>query len=209
MVKVREPRAHAHRWLRRIATVADARPPAAEPAVRPRFYIGIDPGMTGGLAVLGARGEPILLSGIPLHLARGRSRASYDLLGIRAILERWREGPTLAVVERPGPMPPQVFRGGLANYARGMSEGWAWMLVGLGWPRDLVRTVRPRDWQDDMLAGVKGADTGVRAIRAAGRRWPRVDLRRNDRCTTPDLGLVDALLVAEYGRRSWQGGLLS
>jgi hypothetical protein len=181
--------------------------------VRPRFYLGVDPGMTGGLAVLGLRGEPILLSGIPLLLERGRSRASYDLVGIRAILERWREGPTLAVVERPGPMPRGRagihFGGSLANYARGMSEGWAWMLIGMGWPRELVRTVRPRDWQEELLAGVKGADTGARAIRAAGRRWPRVDLRRNDRCTTPDLGLVDALLLAEHGRRSWQGGLLS
>jgi hypothetical protein len=215
-----EPPAHAHRWLRRIATVADAieRPPAAEPAVRPRFFLGIDPGMTGALAVLDARGVPVLLSGVPLKLVPGRKRALYDLVAIRALLAPWRDEPALVVVEWPGPMPPR-FRvkgggihhagGSLANHARGVAEGWAWMLIGIGWARELVHAVRPQAWQEDMLAGVKGSDTGQRAIAAARRRWPRLDLRRTERCTTPDLGRVDALLLAEHGRKRWREGLLT
>ena len=171
--------------------------------MRPRFFIGIDPGMTGGLAVLNTRGTPVLLSGIPLRLVPGRKRATYDLVAIRALLAPWCEESALAVVEWPGPIPPRRFAGHLANHARGVAEGWAWMLIGIGWARELVLPVRPQAWQRDMLADVRGSDTGERAIAGARRRWPRLDLRRTDRCTTPDLGRVDALLLAEHGRRRW------
>jgi hypothetical protein len=210
-----DPPAHAHRWLRRIATVAAAleRRPRAEPAVRPRFFLGVDPGMTGGLAVLSRGGAPVLLSGVPLRLEPGRSKAAYDLVAIRRLLVPWLRELTLAVVEIPGPMPPRfgnVHTGGsLASHARGRAEGWAWMLVGIGWPRRLVHAVRPNVWQARMLDDVRGPDTGARAIAAVRQRWPGLDLRRSERCTTPDLGRVDALLLADYGRRLCHEGLLS
>lgn len=173
--------------------------------------------MTGALAVLDPRGAPVLLSGIPLRLEPGRSKAAYDLVAIRELLAPWLAASTLAVVEVPGPMPPR-FRvkgggthvgGSIASHARGVAEGWGWMLIGIGWPRQLVRGVRPQTWHKELLADVAGDDTGERAIAVVRRRWPSLDLRRTERCSTPDLGRVDALLLAEYGRRLCHRGLLS
>jgi hypothetical protein len=192
--------------LRRIATVAAALP-SAPAAARPRFYLGVDPGLAGAVAVLDARGRPVQLAGIPLRLERGR-RVGYDLAVIRALLEPWRDVGTLAVVERPGPMPPRraglELGGSLANYARGLAEGWSWMLAGLGWPEALVLAVHPRTWQADLL-GDDAGDTGARALAAVRRRWPRLDLRRTARCSLPEPGRVDALLLAEHGRRRFPG----
>lgn len=143
------------------------------------------------------------LSDVPLKLEARRRRATYDLVAIREWLAWWSEQGAFVTVERSGPM-PAVTRGGrhlggsLANYARGLAEGWAWMLEGLGVP---YRQVAPQEWQTELLRGIAGADTKTRALAATQRRWPRLDLRRTERSRGPDPGRVDALLIAEFGRR--------
>lgn len=202
--------AHARRWLRRIATVADAGVRSSACPPPPRYYLGIDPGQSGAVAVLDAKGTPALLADIPLRFQPGRrARATYDLVAIRAMLAPWRRQRALVVVELPGPMPRFIARGrgqhqvsgSKANYNRGVCEAWTWMLAGMRWPAGLVRTVRPQQWQAVMLRGARGTDTGEKAIAVARRRWRGLDLRRTERCTVPAEGRVDALLLAEFGRR--------
>lgn len=44
-------------------------------------------------------------------------------------------------------------------------------------------------------------DTKKMSLLAARRLFPEVDLRKSDTCKVPHDGIVDALLIAEYGRR--------
>jgi hypothetical protein len=83
--------------------------------------------------------------------------------------------------------------------------------------------VQPKTWQAEIFKGIgqirkpsviiksgkrkgrrqKGKlDTKKMSLTAAKRLFPGVDLRRTAACTTPHDGIVDALLIAEYGRRS-------
>jgi len=44
-------------------------------------------------------------------------------------------------------------------------------------------------------------DTKKMSLVAAKRLFPNVDLRKSERCKIPHEGIVDALLICEYGRR--------
>lgn len=62
--------------------------------------------------------------------------------------------------------------------------------------------VHPAKWTKVMLSGTKAKDKPkARNIEAARRLFPEVNLVA-DGCRTPHTGMVDALLIAEYGKRS-------
>lgn len=181
------------------------------------IIIGIDPGLHGGMARLEPEnlGDIIELEAIPILPAKKRkgrdgkmkkiSRDQYDLQGIRRLLKRWTENndaekiPDLCVyVEQSFPLPPNLKAGSLAQFQRGVSRGWLWMLTALELPHELVH---PRTWMSKMHFGLPGKDNKVKSIMAAGRLFPGVDLRRTERSRVPHDGFAEALLIAEYGRR--------
>jgi len=84
-----------------------------------------------------------------------------------------------------------------------VQSGFAWLLEALEIPYQLVSA---RTWQKSMLAGTSGADTKQRSILAAGRLFPGVNLKRSARARKADDGIADALLLAEYARRTKNGG---
>lgn len=74
--------------------------------------------------------------------------------------------------------------------------------------------IRPVDWQKDIFSGVPemtktpkpGSKTGSRdtkamALVAIKRLFPNLTLNFGGRAVKPDDGLIDAVLLAEYGRR--------
>ena len=148
--------------------------------------IGIDPGLDGALAALTR--STLELAVMPV-VRVGRRRK----LDERVIVD-WlaRHRPAHVFIEHVQAMPRQ----GVVSM---FSFGAGWGLVrgicaGLGLPYELVR---PQEWQKVMLAGQpKGAEYLV-----ASRLWPHENWRASDRSRKPHDGLVDAALIAEYGRR--------
>ncbi len=128
----------------------------------------------------------------PVHRAgtsngRRKGRTHYDLAGIREwFFERGALADLFVTVEASRPMPPKM-KGTIANFNRGVSCGWEWMLVGLGVSYQLVR---PVDWSRAMHAGTPSGDTKQRSIMAAQRLFPGVDLRRTPRCLKVDDGIA-------------------
>lgn len=61
--------------------------------------------------------------------------------------------------------------------------------------------VRAQKWQKVMLANVTGADTKVRALKAVQKLFPMVELCPSKRSNKPHDGIVDAILISEYGIR--------
>jgi len=174
---------------------------------------GVDPGKAGGIVVLDDVGRIVSAQPMLVITAKaGKGRAEYDLEGIRRMLMarprlrgrcRWSPRTLLVIVERAQPLPPSMPGGGVAQFHRGVSRGmWEGMLAGLGISYELVA---PQSWQRSMLAGTSGADTKQRALVAAQRLWPGQDWRANERCRKPHAGIVDAALIAEFGRRRRAG----
>ena len=160
------------------------------------IFIGVDPGKSGALARIGHYSVSVQ----PMPVIPGRnSRPEYDLVQIRNwLLVLMTPGQLFVTVERSQPLPPKM-RGTIANFQRGVACGWQWMLLGMAIPHQLVR---PQDWQKVMLTGTPGLDTKQRSIIAAQRLFPEVSLLRTERSRKPDHNLSDALLIAEFGRRT-------
>jgi crossover junction endodeoxyribonuclease RuvC len=158
------------------------------------IIIGIDPGLSGGLAAL-VDGLPMLL---PMPVADGE----IDGNAVRLWLDerRWAGGKAMVFLEKVHSMPKQ----GVASTFT-FAAGWGLIrgiLTGLCIPYQLVT---PQAWQKELLAGLDRTDTKAAAYLFASRLWPTVDWRASDRCRKPHSGIVDAACIAEYGRRK-EGG---
>jgi hypothetical protein len=174
------------------------------------IVVGIDPGLRGALCILGVCDRPEFFEAGPVHpilvqmpVTSGK-RPDYNLSEIEAFLENAvKVGLSRLYVERSQPLPPSM-GGSLANFHRGRSLAlWETMCHCLRIP---IEFVPPQTWQREMLAGCSGADTKARALQAAQRLFPGLELRRTPKCKKPDEGFCDALLVAEYGRRKMAKG---
>ena len=169
-----------------------------------RVWVGVDPGRRGAMAMIEARVVH------PADEPQDKAQAwptpmldakRYDLQAIATWFADWKPRIDLVTVEMLHPMPPK-FRGGAANFGRGESRGWFWMLTALGIP---FLPVVPQTWQRVMHVGAKGDDTKARSIETALRIFPGVSLLPSARARKLSDGMADALCIAQYGRQTQRG----
>jgi hypothetical protein len=60
--------------------------------------------------------------------------------------------------------------------------------------------ITPQSWQKKILGKVPTGETKPYALAKAGELWPDEKFLATPRCKTPHPGLVDAALIAAYGR---------
>jgi crossover junction endodeoxyribonuclease RuvC len=151
-------------------------------------YIGIDPGKHGAIAAI----TPTGLSVWPTPMI-GKE---YDIQVMSGLLGFSSE-PCRAVIERVHAMPKQGRTSMLSiGYGAGL---WHALLTVHHIGFSVVSAVT---WQKMMLAGVNCDDRKRASILVAKRLFPGVSLRRTDACRVDDDGMADALLMAEYARRT-------
>ena len=179
------------------------------------LVIGIDPGLKGGVALLG-RANPEVW---PTPIIKAVKGSVYDetemfnlldtmpipLQDLHAFIEQTQAMP---IIGRKVDECPVCHRrpaaGATSSHKIGLGEGiWRGLLGGLRIP---YTRVSPRTWQRLMLAGVgqDGMGTKKRSIIRAKQLFPEVSLKPG-RCRVDQDGLADALLVADYGRRTLLG----
>jgi len=112
--------------------------------------------------------------------------------------DRWR--PHASFIEKAQAMPKQGVSS-MFTYGEhfGMLQG---AMITLALRHELVP---PRAWTKVMHAGTKTADAKSRSLEAARRWFPQVNLLATERSKVPHEGLIDALLIAEFGRRKLKG----
>jgi len=154
--------------------------------------VGIDNGVTGGLAALGGD----LLELLPMPILKARKGNEIDAATVDAWLMKI--GPRLVVIEEPGGSKS-------ATAARSMAGSFHTLRTICALRKIPYDRITPQAWQKVMLPGCKPGDTKRRALEVARRLWPTCDWRATPRCTTPHDGLIDAALIAEWARR---GGLI-
>lgn len=147
------------------------------------LYIGIDPGKSGAVALLyGDSGVADIIQFAPSD-------------GREALIELsiTRETPVFAIIEHVHSMPRQ---GVASTFSFGQNFGW-WcgVLDALNIPYQLVR---PQVWKKEFGCN---SDKNT-SIAVAQRLFPRVSLLPTPKCKKPDDGMAEALLMAEYARRT-------
>jgi hypothetical protein len=161
--------------------------------------LGIDPGKHGAIAELETFGHVMSVHTMPL-VKSAKGRDEVDVFVLKLIIQQicGDKRAVHAWVEKAQPLPPKM-GGGIANFHRGYGIGLIeGMLASLSIPYTLVN---PKAWQKVMLEGTSGDDTKAKALHAYSRlQYPR-DLLLLGRSKKPHDGIVDAVLIAEYGRR--------
>jgi len=145
------------------------------------IYLGIDPGASGGIAVLGMEGGPRAWK-------MAATEADLYLGLVDTVAEHWQAGgdeSPFAIIEHVHSMPKQ---GVASSFKFGMSYGGLRMaLIAAGIP---FEAVSPQKWQKAMGCLSKG-DKNV-TKRKAQELFPSLKVTH---------ATADALLLAEYGRR--------
>jgi hypothetical protein len=157
--------------------------------------VGIDPGLQGGIVVLDSGRELLEAHTMPTI----GNLLNLDQLSqiIRGISINYKAH---VFIEQVSAMPKQGVSS-MFKFGRvfGVLEG---MLATVALATEYVR---PQEWQKNMHQGIeKSLNPKERSLIAAQRLFPTLDLKRTPKCTTQHDGLIDALLIAEYGRRKLQ-----
>lgn len=156
------------------------------------FILGIDPGLNGGMVALKLDGSEILPPMVMPRIEKELDTTQIvRWLGEISPIVRhtWLE----SVHARPGQGVSSMFKFGKVL---GTLEG---ILVALEMP---FTKVTPQTWMRPLHAGIsREMQPKNRSRIAAGNLFPNIDLRLSARARNPHDGLVDALLLAEYGRR--------
>jgi uncharacterized protein YabN with tetrapyrrole methylase and pyrophosphatase domain len=171
-------------------------------------YIGIDPGLSGAIAVIKKKkvriyDTPITRVIVP---SRGKHKSvrDYDLPGCVKLLQKIATRKDLIMLEGVTARP---ITGCVANFSLGRSKGmWEGLITALGLK---YKTVHPTTWSNEVLDKVKFSKDKekrkeqkkkkkTRDIKKAIKLYPNakkyIDLKKHaDR--------ADALLIAEYARR--------
>lgn len=151
-------------------------------------FIGIDVGLSGGLAMIGEHREEAVVLPVPLV---GKE---YDIQSICHTLRSYKGTAVFCVIERAQPMRGQ---GITSSFSFGKGYGiWLAILTGLGLSYQIVHS---RVWTRVMLAGAPGVGKD-RALHVACRLFPAWQPQKKK-----DRQLADCLLLAEYARRISQG----
>jgi hypothetical protein len=149
-------------------------------------FIGIDPGLGGGIAIIYTNGSlpevyPMPMAGKDLDLTK-----LANILTMRDII-------TVAVIENVHAMPGQgvtsMFKFG---FVTGAVHG---VLAALGIPRYLVS---PQTWKKTILADT--AKDKLAAIDWCSRTYPNVSLLATTRSKKAHSGMADALCMVHYAK---------
>ena len=165
-------------------------------------FIGIDPGLHGAVSRIEHPDPKRAAGDYRTWDAPTAKDGKHTVLLPREMLRILQEAVShqaaIVFIERVHSMPPQ---GVASSFNFGMGYGmWIGIVVGLGLPYELVT---PQRWQKEMLAGMQGGKDAS-CIRAQ-ELFPEADLRLGPRSKKLHDGRADALLLAEFGRRTHGG----
>lgn len=168
------------------------------------YIIGIDIGVTGGVAMLQQTDPMVVVMPMPVvEVQHGKHvRRTLDMPLLAETLRSFAAHDAHVCYEemriQPGGLGQSAM--GAAAYGRMLGAIEA-LCYCLGLPSTAVS---PKDWQREMLAGMNTTDRKGRKLASIARAkqlFPGVSLRPTERCTKDSDGMADALLIAEYGRR--------
>jgi hypothetical protein len=185
-----------------MSTPARRKPAATVPApveFKPEIdtFIGIDPGITGGIAVVYDDHTRPWVRPTPTMKDR-KGRVVFDRERMAGVLAVWSNA--FVVIERVNAAPMHKRRQGTGSmFSFGAGYGlWLGILTAQG---KRFTEVYPQTWKARMLKGLGGGkEASIAFARAVD---PFVSLRRTERSRKDDHGMADALCLARYAQSEW------
>jgi hypothetical protein len=172
---------------------------ADHPTANCDTFIGVDPGVDGGIAVLSINPElPAHAFATPtVKTAKGRRRV--DRVKAWGILASFPDAFIAIEAVNAAPMRGRV-QGTTSMFNFGCDFGvWLGIITALRRP---YIEVDPRTWKKAILGGTPKDKAA--AIDYVRRFHPTVDLKATPRSRVPSDGKADAVCLAEYARQAWR-----
>lgn len=152
------------------------------------FFLGIDPGITGGVVILNDDGT--LSSSIRTPVITDKGKKHFDIPGMVEVIDSIDER-VMCGIEKVGTL-PRDGRVGAFNFGRGYG---LWLGI-LGALRVPYAEIPPQRWQAKMLTGLpRGPQTKTSAVQRAKSLFPDLPIR-----VKADWGMADAALIAAFQR---------
>ena len=158
-------------------------------------FIGIDPGLQGGIAFV--EESEIVTAYMPI--IHGKKK-TLDNLTLSRIFSGYDPIKCYAILEQQQAMPKQ---GVTSMFSIGYGFGaLKQCLVDFAIPHEIVRA---QTWQKEFgISGRKG-NTKAQALQICQSLFPDLNLLATERSKKPHEGIVDAVLIAEYAKRRHGG----
>lgn len=155
-------------------------------------YIGIDNGLSGGIAII--EGRKILeLRTMPTVQATD-TRGEYDVHAIVEILKKYPDSSV--IIEKAHAMPKL---GTVSAFSFGKLYG---MMIGIASALNMPYSiVHAKTWQKEMFQDLNSENTKQASVLKAKQLYPEQSFLATERSKKPHDGLTDALLLATYAQR--------
>ena len=155
-------------------------------------YIGIDNGMSGGIAIIE---EKKILELIPMPVVQSTdSRNEYDINTITEIIKKYPDATM--IIEKAHAMP---LLGTIQAFSFGKCYG---IMLGIAGALKMpVNIVHSKTWQKEMFRDLNSDNTKQASVIIAKQLYPNQTFLPTLRSKKPSDGLTDAILIATYGQR--------
>ena len=156
--------------------------------------IGIDNGVSGGLVALSPHSK--IISMLPMPVLKARRGNEIDIAAVWQWMDALGDRSRItAIIEEPGGSKSARAATSMAGSFHALRA--LCVIKAIRWHR-----VTPQAWQRVMLPVCKAGDTKGRALALARQLWPDESFRASARCRIAHDGMVDAAIIAEFGRTS-------
>lgn len=164
------------------------------------IIVGIDPGLSGAVAVINTGMGTVEIHDTPTEQivkAKGK-KTDYLPANMAALFRVYSHTIDHAFVEKVSAMPGQ---GVTSMFGFGKGFGiWQGVLAGLGIPYTLVI---PQRWKKEIMEGLGDKEAAIgRALQLYPQVSELLSVKRGIVTKQQAIGRADALLIAEYGRRT-------
>jgi len=157
------------------------------------IYLGVDNGLSGGLAIL--QGRKVLELMVMPIIVGSNGRNEYDIPSITKILEKYQKDSVM-IIEKAQAMPKL---GTVQAFSFGKLYG---IMLGLACALKIpYNIVYSRTWQKEMFRDISFENTKQASVMIAKRLYPCQSFLATERSKKAHSGLTDSLLIATYGQR--------
>ena len=155
-------------------------------------YIGVDNGLSGGIAVIEGTKVHELIT-MPTVQATD-TRGEYDVHAIVKLLKRY---PDARVIIEKAHAMPKLGTVSAFSFGKlyGMMQG---ITAALEMPMSIVHS---KTWQKEMFRDLNSSNTKQASVIIAKQLYPEQSFLPTERSKKPHDGLTDAILIATYGQR--------
>jgi len=158
-------------------------------------YIGIDPGLSGGLAIIN---DTHTMAVLPMPVLYIGGKKEINVKSLSNWLKSNAHACKMVGIEIQHAMPKQ---GVTSMFKIGKGYG---ILIGLLNALDIPFTeIRANEWQKEMFKGQPKGNTKDLSKKIAQQLFPSIEFKATSRCTNIHDGMTDAALICTYIKQKY------